>query len=375
VLVASLARSAEEEQAAQGIREHCADFFVARVSDLGAMARMVLRLPTLRPSSLGYFYAPALRRQVRKWLTERRPDLIFVHCSSVAQYVADVVDIPKILDFGDMDSQKWISYAAFKPWPLSWGYWLEGKKLEREEKRLAAKFDLGTCTTRGELETLQSYRIDKDTGWFPNGVDAQYFSPSDEPYEPNTICFVGRMDYFPNQQAVLEFCRDVLPLLRKDNSELRFLIVGAEPSAEIKALAQLPGVTVTGSVPDVRPFVRRAALTIAPLKIARGTQNKIIESMAMGVPVVTSTMAAGGVDVVPSEHLLVADTPAEQAQQIKRVLDNLAERDRLSRNGRARVLSQHDWRRSMLRLDGLIGQVKRAGDSGSAVPVESREAS
>jgi sugar transferase (PEP-CTERM/EpsH1 system associated) len=369
VLVASLARSADEERAAQGIRDHCADFFVARVSPLAAIARMVLRLPTLQASSMGYFFSPSLQRRVSRWVVERKPDLIFVHCSSVAQYVADVQGIPKIIDFGDMDSQKWIDYVKFKPWPLSWGYWLEGKKLERQERRLAKNFMLSTCTTRGELETLESYHVAKSTGWFPNGVDGEYFKPSDESYDPNTICFVGRMDYFPNQQAVLEFCRDVLPTLKARRPQLSFLIVGAEPSAEIRALANLAGVTVTGSVPDVRPFVRRAALTIAPLRIARGTQNKIIESMAMGVPVVTSSTAARGVDVVVGEHLLVAEASAEWVAQIQRILDDPAERERLASNGRARVLAQHNWSRSMQRLDALIDGLSSTASVGRSETV------
>lgn len=374
VFVASLARSEQEAKAAEGIREHCTDFFVARVSEPAAMVRMVLRLPTLEPSSMGYFYSHALKTQVDKWVREKTPDLIFVHCSSVAQYVDHVNDIPKIFDFGDMDSQKWLSYAAFKPWPLSWGYVLEGKKMEREEKRLASRCDLGTCTTFGELETLQSFNTARSTGWFPNGVDSKYFAPTEEAYDPNTVCFIGRMDYFPNQQCVKEFCRDVLPLLKQAKPEVRFLIVGAEPSDEIKALANIPGVTVTGSVPDVRPFVRSAALTTAPLRIARGTQNKIIESMAMGVPVVTSTIAARGVDIVPGEHLLVADTPKEQADQILKVLNDPRERDRLSRNGRERVLTQHDWNRSMQRLDKLIDQCLGSRARAGAAAGDPREA-
>jgi glycosyltransferase involved in cell wall biosynthesis len=167
----------------------------------------------------------------------------------------------------------------------------------------------------------------------------------------------------------LEFCRDVLPTLKARRPQLSFLIVGAEPSAEIRALANLAGVTVTGSVPDVRPFVRRAALTIAPLRIARGTQNKIIESMAMGVPVVTSSTAARGVDVIVGEHLLVAEASAEWVTQIQRILDDPAERERLASNGRARVLAQHNWSRSMQRLDALIDGLSSTASVGRSETV------
>jgi hypothetical protein len=146
--------------------------------------RMVARLPLPTPSSMGYFYSPSLKQRVDRLLSAQKWDLIFVHCSSVAQYVEQVRDVPKILDFGDMDSQKWLEYANYKPFPLSLGYRLEGNKVLAAEKRLATRFDLCTATTRAEWETLEGYRTGVATDWFPNGVDAEFFCPSGEPYDP-----------------------------------------------------------------------------------------------------------------------------------------------------------------------------------------------
>jgi len=269
--------------------------------------------------------------------------------------VSRVHGIPKILDFGDMDSQKWFEYVRHKPFPLSAGYWWEGTRLEAEEKRLARRFDFCTATTRAEHRTLLGHGIETPSDWFPNGVDSAYFAPSENgTYDDGTIVFVGRMDYFPNQQCMADFCTQVLPLLKARRPDVKLRIVGAEPSAQVRRLAEIDGVTVTGSVDDVRPHIARAALTVAPLRIARGTQNKILEAMAMGVPVVCSSVAAGGVDAVPDEHLLTADSPAEQCAAILRILDDQAERDRLSAAGRARVLTSHSWPNSMKRLDAII---------------------
>jgi sugar transferase (PEP-CTERM/EpsH1 system associated) len=315
---------------------------------------MVARVPTPTPSSFGFFYSSRLAGRIRALLAAQRFDLIFVHCSSVARYVAGVTGIPKILDFGDMDAQKWLEYARYKPFPLSAGYWLEGVKLEHEEKRLARRFDLCTATTRAEWETLESYRTGVPTGWFPNGVDSDYFRPTGEPYDPDTICFVGRMDYYPNQECMFDFCAKTLPLIRVRRPDVKLLIVGADPSPAVRKLGELPGVTVTGSVPDVRPYLHRSALMIAPLNIARGTQNKILEAMAAGVPVVTSRVAAGGVDALEWEHFLVAPSPGECAQAVLHVLEDPTERGRLAAAGRARMLSHHAWPNSMRRLDGII---------------------
>jgi len=354
VVVAAASRSTDEAEEGAGLAAHCAAFETAVVRAPLQAARMIARLPTRMPSSIGWFHSSRLARRIRRRLATEHFDLVFVHCSSVAHYVEHVSGIPKILDFGDMDSQKWLEYARVKPLPLRPGYWLEGHKMMAEEMRLARRFDLCTATTRAEWATLESYATAKATDWFPNGVDSAYFAPAGETYDADLVSFVGRMDYYPNQQCMIEFCETVWPRVRARRPGARLAIVGADPSAAIRRLAALPGVSVTGSVPDVRPYLRRSALTVAPLRIARGTQNKILEAMALGIPVVASRLAAGGVDAVPGEHLLTADTPDEQAAAIASVLEQPEERARLSQAGRARMLSHHAWDRSMLRLDAII---------------------
>lgn len=359
VTVASLARSAAERAEAHGLTQYCAEALVEVIPGVPALAQMVARLPTASPSSFGYFWSRRLRQRIAAAARATPFDLVFVHCSSVAPYVEGLAAPLKILDYGDMDSQKWREYAGHRAFPLSLGYRLEAVKLERRERELAARFDLCTCTTRAELASLRGLGVTGASDWFPNGVDAEFFAPDDAPYEPGLIAFVGRMDYYPNQQGVIGFCRDVLPALRARRPDLRFAIVGADPPAHIRALGEQPGVTVTGSVPDVRPHVRRAVLTVAPLAIARGTQNKILESMAMSVPVVCSPQASGGVDAVAGEHLLVASGPGEWVDAIDRLVGDADARRQLSVAGRNRVLSHHSWAASMRRLDGLIEEAGR----------------
>ncbi len=353
VTVASLVRSAEEEAEAQGIAAYCEDFLLARIGPGAALGRMLLRLPTPVPSSLGNFYSPVLARRILERARETAFDLAFVHCSSAAQYVLPLSGLPKVLDFGDMDSEKWSDYAGWRAFPLSLGYWLEGRKLRREEARLAAGVELATCTTAAELASLQALGTARATGWFPNGVDAEFFSPGDG-YDEHTICFAGRMDYYPNQQAVHWLVREILPLIRRVRPQTRLLIVGAEPPAAIRQYAEEPLIEVTGTVPDVRPFVRSAAVSVAPLRIARGTQNKILEAAAMGVPVVTTGRAAGGVDMRPGEELLVADSATDFAAAVLELLTDRERRRELASAARARVLSHHDWHASMRKLDTLL---------------------
>lgn len=370
VTVCSLVRSSEEAEEGAAIAPYCAKFVMANVKEWQQVARMIVRIPIVTPSSMGFFYSTELAGLIDELLTNKKWDLVFVHCSSVAQYVEKLTKVPKILDFGDMDSQKWEEYAKYKPFPISLGYRLEAAKMLVAEKRLSRNFDLCTTTTRAEWETLKSYATGADTDWFPNGVDAGFFCPTDELYDADTISFIGRMDYYPNQECMARFCEQTWPLLRLQRPTIKLLIVGADPSPEMRKLGDLPGVTVTGSVPDVRPYIRGSALMVAPLNIARGTQNKILEAMAMGVPVVTSAIAAGGVDAESDQHLLIANDPEGYADAITRVITNPQERKRLAAAGRARMLTHHAWPRSMERMDKIIHRAvknfKRKGEKSDA---------
>jgi len=354
VTVASLVRSAQEASDGEGLRDHCSNYLMERVRSPAALLRMVARLITRQPSSFGYFWSPRLAQRVREAIATNKYDLIVVHCSSMAPYVNEVKNVPKVLDFCDMDSQKWLAYGGFKSFPLSLGFYQEGLKLQMAEADLARKFEVCTCNTQAELRTLLGYNTNTQADWFPNGVDTERFQPGSESYDPDTVSFVGRMDYYPNEECMVDFCQNTLPLIRARRPNVELIIVGADPSRRVRRLGRLGGVTVTGSVPEVQPYVQRSAVTIAPLNIARGTQNKILESLAMGVPVVCSTLAAGGVDATPGEHLLTASSPREYANAILRILEDPAQRSRLARAGRARVLSHHTWEHSMTKMDAII---------------------
>lgn len=356
VTVCSLARSPAEAREGEGIAPHCAGYEMAAVQDPVQALRMVARLPLATPSSMGFFYSRDLQRRVDRRLAREKYDLIFVHCSSVAQYVENVTGIPKILDFGDMDSQKWLEYARYKPFPLSLGYRLEGMKMEAAERRLARKFDLCTATTRAEWETLDGYGAARASDWFPNGVDAGYFQPDGGGYDPDTLSFIGRMDYYPNQECMFDFCRNTLPLIQARRPGAKLMIVGADPSPAVKKLGELPGVTVTGSVPDVRPHILRSAAMVATLNIARGTQNKILEAMAMAQPVITVHGCAEAISATPAQGLWVADSPEEWSQAIDRSLSSPQAHVQAGLNARHFVVEHFSWQAHLSGLDALWPQ-------------------
>jgi len=371
VWVSSMVRDEQEQAQGQGISDYCHDFTMAKTTEWVQKLRMVSRLVTTQPSSMGYFYSATMQQQINQLLNDHDFDLIYVHCSSVAQYVNRVDGIPKILDYVDMDSQKWLSFTQYKSFPLSTGYWLEGKKLARAERQLSTQFDLCTTITRSECDTLDEFAIGGNNDWFSNGVDSEYFVPDDQDYQPHQVCFIGRMDYYPNEQAVSDFCQEVLPLLREKIADAQFVIIGAAPSNNVKKLAKIPGVSVTGFVDDVRDYVRQSAAMVAPLTIARGTQNKILEAMALGVPVVTSSVGARGIDGAPGNDFIVADTPQQYCDQLYRLMTDKNLRQQYAQQGRLRIEQNYSWPFVLQRLDQLVHSIVAVSPS-SVITINSQ---
>lgn len=354
VTVASLLRDKSEARQVEGLSQYCSQVILEQIGSKTAIMRMLTRLPTTVPSSMGYFYAPRLKKRIAAALQHQDFDFIIVHSSSVAPYVADVPDIPKLLDFCDMDSQKWLGYVSWKPFPLNLGYWLEGHKLQRSERKLAAQFDVSTVATPAELDSLQEMAAAPAAEWFPNGVDSDLFCRQQRYNPDGPLVFVGRMDYYPNEQAMTDFCAVCWPGLRAGHPDRELHIVGAAPTAAVRALGELPGVRVTGYVDDVRPYLEQASIAIAPLQIARGTQNKVLEAMAMELPVVCSAAAAGGVDAKAGEHLEVATDSAATASLITTLWADPRRAEALGSAARQRVLTAHSWESAMQKMLTIV---------------------
>jgi glycosyltransferase involved in cell wall biosynthesis len=177
----------------------------------------------------------------------------------------------------------------------------------------------------------------------PNGVDCNQFSPQTDQREPDSILFVGFFRHEPNVQAVDYFCRDVLPLIRKDRPEVRLQIVGASPPMQIQQLANETGIDVLGKVDDISAYYRKCAVFVAPILKGSGTRLKILEAMASGSPVVSTTIGAEGLDVQDGKHLLIGDTPEAMADAVKTLLSNQELNKSIAAQARERVVARYDW--------------------------------
>src|SRR5215469_6834947 len=264
--------------------------------------------------TLPYFRARAMQDFVDRVLERHRPRLVFVYSSAMAQYLLgrDRGGARLVLDMVDMDSQKWRQYAERKSWPTSFIYRREAKELHRFERAAAERFDRTLFVSRAEAELFARLtpEVASRVDFVNNGVDTAFFDPAlghADPFAPGmpALVFTGTMDYWPNVDAVLWFAEAIWPRLHGAAPAARFVIVGANPAPAVQQLARQPGIEVTGRVPDVRPYLAHAAVAVAPLRVAQGVQNKVLEAMSMAKPVVATPQALEGIDARPGRELLV----------------------------------------------------------------------
>jgi sugar transferase (PEP-CTERM/EpsH1 system associated) len=308
------------------------------------------------PLSVARFRHPELARWIERILSEVRPDLVVLYSSALGESLADRLPdrVPLLVDFVDADAAKWAAYAKAAPWPLSWVFRREERKLIAFESALLARADVALLVSDAEREVMARMQ----PKWLPkletmgNGVDLEAF-PAAPPAQGRLIVMCGRMDYRANVEGARWFAGEVFPLIRKRAPTAVFRIVGAAPTATVRALARLPGVEVTGAVTKVWPHLAEARAVVAPLRFARGIQNKVLEGMAAARPVVATCAALEGLEAAPGREVLTADEPAAFAEAVLQVLEGRAPED-LGIRGREFVESRHPWDLQLTKLDSLV---------------------
>jgi sugar transferase (PEP-CTERM/EpsH1 system associated) len=358
VHLACLADEPVPEAAALALKERTARLAIVPVGGAGRWARALWSLAAGRTVSEGAFRAPALHRVIEGWARETRFGAALASASSLAPYLRapGLEGAVKVFDLMDVDSRKWLDYAAARRGPKAWLYRLEGARLARLERELAAGAAALTLVSDAEARLFRRSCPQAPVHAVKNGVDLDYFAPAPAGAEEEATCvFVGALDYLPNVDAAVWFCGEAWPEVRRARPEARLRLVGRRPAPGVLALARAPGVEVVGQVPDVRPYVARSALSVVPLRIARGVQNKVLESLAMARATVVSPQALAGVAARPGEEVAVADAPADWAAAVLGLFGDPDRRRRLGAAGRAFVEGQHRWDRCLRPFAGLLG--------------------
>ncbi len=342
----------------------CRDIHVATLNRKVAKMTCLTGLLTGESLSVTFFRDRGLTKWVRNVMTNVRPKVVFINSGNMAPYV---LDLPKretrICDLADVDSEKWHAYAETASGPMRQVYRREWHKVAALEKRIAYECDVSSFVSDAEaslFKRLIPERASHIRG-VTSGVDHRYFDPALE-HAPvfdtalPTYVFTGTMDYPPNVDAVVWFATAILPLIRRTVPAAQFYIVGNGPSPDVQRLAQIDGVFVTGRVPDVRPYVAHATAGVAPLRIARGIQNKVLEAMSMGKPVVVTSGALEGIEAEPKTEVLLADTEAAFAAACCR-LATTQDGAAIGAAARARIVRDYDWSARLRKFDDLLHPV------------------
>ena len=273
--------------------------------------------------------------------------------------------IPKIIDFIDVDSDKWRQYAEHSRFLKKVIYRTEAARLRKYERKIADLVNHCIVTTNTEAELFRSFIPDMRISIVANGVDTEYFKSQEgimdyglSTIDKNKIIFTGQMDYFANVDGILYFYREIFPLIKKQAADVKLYIVGNNP---VKEIVRLRGkdVIVTGFVKDIRPFLEESAVCVVPLRIARGVQNKILEAMAMGIPVVATSVAMKGIKAQKQKDILIGDTPDAFAQKVTALLKDKELRKSLAENGREIIKTEYNWNQNLSGINGILKEVCR----------------
>ncbi len=312
----------------------------------------------------GLFRSGRLRRTLWQWTAETRFDVVVVFCSSMAQYLdlPGLADVPAVVDLVDVDSEKWFDYARETHGIGRLLFRLEGRRLRRLEASLADRARAITVVSRAEADLYRSFRPAENVHAVPNGVDLEYFRPAAQP-EPEGIVrcvFVGALDYRANVDGLTWFCREVWPMVVGEVPGAALQIVGSNPGPVVRRLAAQEAVELVGPVLDVRPYLA-GAVAVAPLRVARGIQNKVLEAMAMGRPVVASPAALEGLELQPGRDALCAGEPKAWHARLTDLLRNSAERKRLGEAARRYVETRHHWPECLKRFGEIVAGSSESG--------------
>lgn len=339
------------------VREYCAGLHAVPLNPAVAKLASMRGLLTGEALSLPFYRDAGMTSWVEQLARTEKLDAAVVFSSPMAQYAMQLPELPMLVDFVDLDSAKWTDYAPNHAWPLSVLYRREGAKLLAFEQAVAERATASFFVTAKEVALFrqQSPLTSRPVQALGNGVDAAFFSP--DPARPSPfpagqipLVFTGAMDYWPNVDAVTWFATEVLPALRREWPNLHFHIVGRSPTPAVLALTS-DSVSVTGTVPDVRPYLQHAAVVVAPLRLARGIQNKILEAMAMARPVVASSTCVEAIEAEAGRDLLAASEAADFVAVVGQLLLDAGLTDQIGAAGRDCVLKNYSWSAQLAGID------------------------
>lgn len=352
----------EDWQYTDKVREFCVDTCFEKLSPIKSRIKSITGFLTGEPLTIPYYRNARLQKWVDEVMEREKIDRVLIFSSSMAQYVSEWVgkDRVTVIDFVDVDSDKWKQYASSKSWPANAIYHREATKLFSYEQYLSSISDVSVFVSESEANMYKGQYRDhpERVTYVNNGVDTDYFTPLTNyknPYGKDelVIVFTGAMDYWANVDAVTWFCMEVFPSVREYHPAIRFYIVGSNPADNVIKLNKIPGVKVTGSVEDIRPYIAHAKLTVAPMRIARGVQNKVLEAMAMSKLVIVTPQGLDGIQARNEQELFLEEDNIKFADRIVDLIEH-DNKNSVKHNARDFVQKRYSWSNNLKRMHVLL---------------------
>lgn len=350
------------------LQRWCKGVFTVEWRPHMGMLRAARALAGARPLTEAAYDDPRMHRQIDAWSSAIEFDAVVAFSACMAPYARRARARRRVLDLCDSDSAKWLEYASFSRFPVSLLHALEARRLRTLELACIEEFDATAVISERERRTLDPTGTSPRLHVIANGVDLPYALPPQASRQGPVVSFIGEMSYRPNRDGMTWFMRTAWPHVRARVRDAQLMIVGRNPPADIMRLAKMPGVTVTGEVPEVRRYLASSRVVIAPLRIARGMPNKVLEAMAMQRPVVATSTVGSCLDIEPGRHMLIADEPLGFASQIVRLLESDRLCDRLAESGYRHAAGRHSWSDTMRQYEHLLFPSQRPAHGNSTKP-------
>lgn len=364
-------------EAVKELEQFCEHIEWVRFNKLFAQLNTAIHCFSRLPLQLHYWYNPKMQKVINNLISTEEFELIHAQLFRMGQYVSKVKGMAKVLDLTDSLALNLSRRAELDCSPKRFLVKLEEKRVRRYEVEIMKSFDSGTVVAEFDRDYLLKQDQNLNLSVVPMGVDLEYFKPISEqdastnPAHESTksieeeipetnvknLLFTGTMNYFPNSDAATYFCNEIFPLIKERYSDVNFYIVGNHPTEQVRRLAEQKGVIVTGYVEDIRPYFKKASVFVAPLRAGSGIQTKNLEAMAMGIPVVTTSIGAMGLEAELDSEFLIADTPEIFSDKVIDLLENPTHRRALANAGRKRVEQSYDWNVLVNRLEQVYAKI------------------
>ncbi|MEO0096335.1 MAG: glycosyltransferase [candidate division WOR-3 bacterium] len=356
VSLLSFSETAVRQDIVDKYRDCFDDIDVIILPKINSYMKCIFNFIQKKPLQISYYQSSKMKKLIEKKISNGRFDLIFVHLIRMAEYVKDI-PIPKILDMGDAQSLNYIRAMAYTTGKWSIIHRFEKELVRQYEKRIWKYFNKTLVVSPIDARYLRALDKDINVEVMPIGFDLEKLPFRLNNHSNKKICFIGNMRTFPNTDAVCWFCNEILPLIRKRIPDIEFYIVGAEPSRRVRQLSKIKNVIVTGKVDDIAKYVYDASVTVAPMRVGAGIQTKIYESMALGTPVVSTSIGLEGLECIPGRDIVIADMPINFADKVIELLENITLRTEISKNARRAVEEKYDYEKLLMKLDSIIQEI------------------